>query len=106
LSTKIEIEDLTIPPPDIDRSKYTEEVKVRMPEMGDGQGKVVAWYKTEGDIVRHGDVLCDIETADFTFGMETDDEGLGIMGPILVEAPSDMIKDGEVICILLHESKE
>lgn len=41
---------------------------------------------------------------DFTFGMETDDEHLAIMGKILVKAPSGPIKANEVICILLHPS--
>lgn len=33
-----------------------------MPEMGEGQGKVVKWYKQEGEVVLKDDVLCDIET--------------------------------------------
>ena len=37
--------------------------------------------------------------------MEVDEEELGIMGKILVEAPSETIKGNEVICILLHEKK-
>jgi hypothetical protein len=64
----------------VDPSLFTEEIKIRMPEMGEGQGRVVKWYKEEGDIVQREDVLCDIETADFTFGMEIDDEELGIIG--------------------------
>lgn len=76
---------------------------MKMPDMGEGDGKILTWYKEEGDIVKRGDVLCDIETDDFTFGMETDDEQLGIMGSILVPAPSEKIPDGQVICILLHK---
>ena len=86
---------------EIDKSLFTEEIKIKMPDMG--EGKILTWYKEEGDIVHRGDVLCDIETADFTFGMETDDEQLGIMGSILVPAPSEMIKDEKTICILLHK---
>lgn len=102
----VEYEDLTAPLPELDRSQYTEEIKVRMPDMGEGEGKVLEWYKKEGDVIKRGDILCDIETPDFTFGMETEDEGYAIMGKILVEAPSEAVKDGEVICILLHEAKE
>jgi pyruvate/2-oxoglutarate dehydrogenase complex dihydrolipoamide acyltransferase (E2) component len=91
---------------ELDRSKYTEEILVRMPDMGEGEGKILKWYKQEGDIVRRGDILCDIETPDFSFGMELDDEHPGILGKIVVEAPSDPIKDEEVICILLHKSKD
>jgi hypothetical protein len=102
-SVAVEFEDLTAKDPEVDRSKYTEEIKVRMPDMGEGEGKILTWYKQEGDVVKRQDILCDIETPDFTFGMETDDEHLAIMGKILVPAPSEPIKDGEVICILLHE---
>lgn len=45
-----------------DRSKYTDEVKIRMPDIGDGKGKILRWFRNEGDIVRYEDVLCDIET--------------------------------------------
>lgn len=105
------VEDLTVETDtnvdeDIDRSKYTKEVEVRMPDMGDGDGRILEWFKKEGDIVKREDVLCDIETPDFTFGMETDDENLAIMGKICVEAPSEPIRDEEVICILLHENKD
>lgn len=87
----------------IDKSEFTEEIKVKMPDLGKGNGKILMWYKNEGDMVKRGDVLCDIETDDFTFGMETDDEHLGIMHSIKVPAPSESIRDGEVICVLLHK---
>ena len=51
------------------------------------------------------DVLCDIETPDFVFGMETEDEHPAIMGEILVQAPSDDVKDEEIICYLLHPTE-
>jgi pyruvate/2-oxoglutarate dehydrogenase complex dihydrolipoamide acyltransferase (E2) component len=41
---------------------YIFTVKVYMPEMGEGEGTVLKWYKQEGDIVLKDDVLCDIET--------------------------------------------
>jgi len=31
-------------------------------DLGETSGKVLKWHKKEGDIVRHGDTLCDIET--------------------------------------------
>jgi hypothetical protein len=64
----------------VDPSLFTEEIKIRMPDMGAGDGRVLKWYKEVGDVVQRGDVLCDIETPDFTFGMEIDDEELGIIG--------------------------
>jgi hypothetical protein len=90
----------------LDRSKFTEEYKILMPALGNGAGKILEWFKKEGDVVLREDVLCDIETPDFTFGMENDDEHIAIMGKILVEAPSEPVKDNETICILLREKKE
>ncbi|GKY92855.1 hypothetical protein MPSEU_000255100 [Mayamaea pseudoterrestris] len=89
--------------PEVDRSQFTVRIEVKMPDMGNGDGKVLKWYKEEGDLVKKDDVLCDIETPDFTFGMQTDDDCLAIMDEILIQAPSDKIKEDEVICTLLHE---
>jgi len=87
----------------VDKSKFTVEVPVRMPDMGEGGGKVVKWHFGPGDIVQHGDLLCDIQTPDFTFAMETDDECLAVVKELLVEADGPDVTDNEVICILLHE---
>ena len=96
--------DKTQPRPKLDPADYPTKVPVRMPDMGEGGGKILQWYKQPGDVVLRDDVLCDIETVDFVFGMETDDEHPAIMGEILVEAPSKEIKDDEIICFLLHPS--
>ena len=53
----------------VDPALYTEEIKVKMPDMGEGQGRILQWFKQEGDVVVRRDILCDIETDDFTFGM-------------------------------------
>lgn len=90
-----------------DRSLYTEEVNVLMPAMGlPGGQKIIQWYKQEGDVVQRNDVICDIETPDFTYGMETEDEDPVIMGKIIVPAPSELVKDGEVICTTWHHAKK
>lgn len=77
-----------------------------MPDMGLGEGRILKWYKKEGDVVRWEDLLCDIETPQFSYGMETEDEEDAIMGEILVEAPSGKIKENELICYLLHQEKK
>jgi pyruvate/2-oxoglutarate dehydrogenase complex dihydrolipoamide acyltransferase (E2) component len=95
-----------------DASRFTSVVEVRMPDMrvGDGAkgggGRILRWYKGEGDAVRYQDLLCDVETSDFTFGMQCEDEYDQVVGRILVEAPSGPVPAGEVICTLLHEAKE
>jgi len=47
---------------EIDLSRHTHEVKINMPDMDGIGGKIVQWYKAEGDLIKRGDLLCDIET--------------------------------------------
>ena len=42
---------------------------------------------------------------DFTFGMDTDDEGITIMGEIIVPAGSDAVADDALICTVLHKKE-
>ncbi|EED95389.1 THAPSDRAFT_261476 [Thalassiosira pseudonana CCMP1335] len=72
----------------IDRNKFTHEVK----------GIIETWYKKEGDIIKQDDVICDVRTEMFTFGMITDDDFDSIMGKILVPERTKPIKPGTVIC--------
>lgn len=95
----------------IDRSKYTEVVPVRMPDLGtshdnapDRCSLVKEWFFAPGSVIQRQDVLCDIQTPEFTFGMETDDEELAILGEILVPA-GQPVPDGTVLCNLYHEAK-
>ena len=95
----------------IDTSKYTDPIPIPMPDLGTSNGNspdryslVKEWFFKKGDIIQHEDVLCDIETPDFTFGMETDDEGITVMGDILVPV-GQPVPDGTVLCYTLHESK-
>jgi len=94
-------------PEGFDKSKFTEEVKIRMPDLGEDNARVRKWHKKEGDLIKWNDVLCDIEVESFEFGMVTDDECDAIMGPIFVPANTEKpVKDGEVLCIVLHPEEE
>jgi pyruvate/2-oxoglutarate dehydrogenase complex dihydrolipoamide acyltransferase (E2) component len=73
---------------------------------GNKGNRILKWHKGEGDLVRYQDLLCDVETSDFSFGMECEDEYDQIVGKILVPAPSGPVPAGQVICTLLHEVKE
>jgi hypothetical protein len=89
-----------------DTSKYTHEVKVEMPDIGDlSGGTIETWYKRPGDIIRRDEVICDIRTEAFTFGMMTDDDFDSVMGEILVEEESGMVEPGTVICTTFSEDK-
>lgn len=91
----------TLPHP---RSHYTIPIVVKMPDMStedDLHNTIERWYKQPGDVVQRNDVLCDIGTPDFTFGMVTDDEDDCLMGDVHVEEGS-MVADDTPICTLLH----
>lgn len=61
------------------------------------------WHKKEGDLIKRNEVICDIRTKLFTFGMLTDDDYDSIMGEILIPEESEPVKPGTVICITLNE---
>jgi len=64
------------------------------------------WFKKEGDLIKQDDVICDIRTEMFTFGMLTDDAYDSIMGKILIQEESEPIEPGTVICTTLNEGIE
>ena len=78
-----------------------------MPDMTDGNGnKVVEWYKQTGDIIKRNDIMCDIETPDFTSGMVTEDEFDSIMGAdIFVKEGPEFVNNGTVICKCMASSR-
>ncbi len=51
---------------------------IRMPKMSDTmtEGTIVAWHKKEGDMVKAGDVLAEVETDKATMDLEAYEEGM------------------------------
>lgn len=88
----------------VDNNHFLHEIEVKMPDLGaGGKSRIVFWHKREGDVIRWQDALCDVETPDFTFTMACEDEGLQLLGKILIPAPSQPVPENQVICTLLHE---
>ncbi len=84
------------------RDLYTVPVTIRMPDISDtNDNSIEEWFKKPGDVIKRDDVLCDISTPDFTFGMSMDDETDALMGEILVEAGIH-VADGTAICVVYH----
>lgn len=85
--------------------EYTEKITIELPDVGDihAKGKILKWYKQQGDIVRPNDTICDIETDLFTFGMDVEDENEGIMKEILVPEGEEGLKPGTPICTIMHK---
>lgn len=67
------------------------------------QGHLVKWHKQEGDLVRCGDLLMDIETDKAVMEVEATQEG--IMDCIIVPAPTDAVVIGQVIAVLRAEGE-
>lgn len=88
---------------EINVDDYNIEITIEMPDLGETKGKILRWYKKEGDIIHHDETICDIETEMFTFGMDVEDESEGIMKEILVKEGGDFVKTGTPICTIMHK---
>src|SRR5215831_20573423 len=63
------------------------------------EGNLAKWLKQEGDAVKPGDVIAEIETDKATMEVEAVDEGT--VGKIMVPAGSQGVKVNQVIAVLL-----
>jgi pyruvate dehydrogenase E2 component (dihydrolipoamide acetyltransferase) len=68
------------------------------------EGNLAKWLKNEGDEVKAGDVIAEIETDKATMEVEAVDEGR--IGKILVPAGSEGVKVNDVIAVLLEEGED
>ena len=67
------------------------------------EGNLAKWLKKEGDAVKAGDVIAEIETDKATMEVEAVDEGK--IGKILVQAGTEGVKVNDVIAVLLEEGE-
>ena len=68
------------------------------------EGKLAKWLKREGDAVKSGDVIAEIETDKATMEMEAVDEG--VLGKILVPAGTEKVQVNQPIAVLLDEGEK
>ncbi len=68
------------------------------------EGNIAKWHKKEGDQVRSGDVIAEIETDKATMEVEAADEGR--LGKILAPEGAEGIKVNDVIGVLLEEGED
>ncbi|MCB1563852.1 MAG: pyruvate dehydrogenase complex E1 component subunit beta [Alphaproteobacteria bacterium] len=80
-------------------------VEVLMPALSPTmtEGKLAKWLKNEGDTVKSGEVLAEIETDKATMEVEAVDEG--ILGKILVPAGTENVPVNDVIAVLLEDGE-
>ncbi|WP_343712284.1 pyruvate dehydrogenase complex dihydrolipoamide acetyltransferase [Inquilinus sp.] len=68
------------------------------------EGTLATWHKKEGDKVKSGDVIAEIETDKATMEVEAVDEGT--IGKILVAEGTENVPVNEVIAILLEDGED
>ena len=68
------------------------------------EGKLAKWVKAEGDEVRSGDVIAEIETDKATMEVEAVDEGK--LGKILVPAGTEGVKVNTPIAVILTDGED
>src|SRR6516165_7532791 len=68
------------------------------------EGKLAKWLKNEGDEVKAGDVIAEIETDKATMEVEAVDEGK--LQKILVAAGTEAVKVNEPIAVILGEGED
>ena len=68
------------------------------------EGNLVKWHKKEGDKVKAGEVIAEIETDKATMEVEAVDEGH--IGKILVPEGTEQVKVNQVIALLLEEGED
>jgi pyruvate dehydrogenase E2 component (dihydrolipoamide acetyltransferase) len=68
------------------------------------EGKLAKWLKKEGDTIKSGDVIAEIETDKATMEMEAVDEG--VLGRILIPEGTEKVSVNEPIAVLLAEGEK
>lgn len=81
-------------------------IQVLMPALSPTmtEGNLIKWHKKEGDVIKAGQVLAEIETDKATMEVEAVDEG--IMGKILIPAGTDNVKVNELMALILEEGED
>jgi pyruvate dehydrogenase E2 component (dihydrolipoamide acetyltransferase) len=68
------------------------------------EGNLVKWHKAEGDIIKAGQVLAEIETDKATMEVEAVDEG--VLGRILIQAGTENVKVNSLIGLILEDGED
>ena len=81
-------------------------IEITMPALSPTmtEGNLAKWTKKEGDKIKAGDVIAEIETDKATMEVEAVDEG--IMGRIIVQAGTEGVKVNAVIALLQTEGED
>ena len=80
-------------------------IEIKMPALSPTmeEGTLAKWLVAEGDVVRSGDVIAEIETDKATMEVEAVDDGT--LGQIMVAAGTENVKVNATIGVLLEEGE-
>lgn len=81
-------------------------IKILMPALSPTmtEGNLAKWLKKEGDKVKSGDVIAEVETDKATMEMEAADEG--VLAKILIPEGAQNVPINSLIAIILEEGEE
>jgi len=81
-------------------------IQILMPSLSPTMesGKLSKWLKSEGDLIKNGDIIAEIETDKATMEIESVDEG--VLNKILVSEGTEDVPVNEPIAILLEEGEK
>ncbi len=81
-------------------------IEITMPALSPTmtEGNLAKWLKKEGDEVKSGDVIAEIETDKATMEVEAVDEGT--LGKIIVQEGTQGVAVNQVIALLLEEGED
>lgn len=81
-------------------------IQVLMPALSPtmAEGNLVKWHKKEGDVIKSGQVLAEIETDKATMEVEAVDEG--VLGKILVPEGTESVAVNALIAVILEEGED
>jgi pyruvate dehydrogenase E2 component (dihydrolipoamide acetyltransferase) len=81
-------------------------IEIKMPALSPTmeEGTLAKWLVKEGDTVKSGDLLAEIETDKATMEFEAVDEG--VIGKIMIAEGTDNVKVGTVIAVMAGEGED
>ena len=81
-------------------------IEIKMPALSPTmeEGTLAKWLVKEGDSVKSGDIMAEIETDKATMEFEAVDEG--VIAKILVAEGTDNVKVGTAIAVLAEEGED
>jgi len=81
-------------------------IEIKMPALSPTmeEGTLAKWLVKEGDTVKSGDLMAEIETDKATMEFEAVDEG--VIGKIMVPEGAENVKVGTVIAVLVEEGED